>query len=90
MRKLVLTVATVLFSIASTAQADVAKKAKSDDEPEYVCAYIVSNPGIDILYFAAESDYKSSAEFLAKKTCEYNKGRPFGLEVCEQITCRKN
>ncbi len=53
----------------------------------YTCAYVVKQPGLNILYFAATSPYQSSARFEAEQTCRYNKGRPFGLEVCSKISC---
>lgn len=51
------------------------------------CAYVISLPGIDVEYFASTDTSEDSALWMAQKTCEYNDGKPFGPEVCEQITC---
>lgn len=61
-----------------------------EDEDRYVCAYFVDQPGLVIQYFADTGDSKSRTKWMAEKICEYNKGRPFGLEVCDEITCRRN
>lgn len=76
--KAILLTAAALFSFNSAV-------AFGDDE--VTCAYVVSLPGIDVKYFASTDTSESSAKWMAEKTCEYNNGKPFGPEVCEQITC---
>ena len=54
---------------------------------DVTCAYVVELPGVQIKYFAETDSSESTALWLATKTCEYNNGGEFGLEVCAEITC---
>lgn len=54
----------------------------------YECAYVQETPGLNVLYFKRTAQFQSQAKFLSERTCRYNKGRPFGPEVCEDISCK--
>ena len=61
-----------------------------DDEAEYTCGFFVCHPGVDIIYFSEDGDSASRTYWHAVKTCEYNRGGKFGLEICEEVACIDN
>ena len=61
-----------------------------DDDKSYTCGYFVCVPGADTIYFADSDDFARDAYWGAKRTCEYNRGRPFDIEICEKIACVDN
>jgi hypothetical protein len=54
----------------------------------YTCAYAVEYPGVIIEYWAITERFEGTARFLSEQACRYSGGEPFGLEVCDLITCR--
>jgi hypothetical protein len=68
------------------------KKDDKDDKKYvqyYKCRYVESGKWFSRSYFTATDKRKSVALRRAKQRCEVRQGEPFGIEVCEEISCSR-
>lgn len=67
------------------------KKSKDNDKKRvrvFRCGYLdESTSFFKRRYFIASEKNKASALSRSKRRCELREGYPFGIEVCEKITC---